>query len=334
MRHIVTIAGIGFNPGIRGILVVLTGFVVLCGSTYLLLATNMGARLGMLVAFAGLFGWLTILTLTWWISPPAIGPRGTNASWKPVEVYVSKGGSPQTAAVQALIDADLDSLPTAEQIIADHPELEKDFPNPAGTSLSDIQSSHPKIVAQYLTPTGKNGADQTINLNGWKLTPASAAGEAQAAADVALTTNSKFFEATTDYKKLSVFEFGGKPTRDEYCPDEQRPANLIPDDVICRIQYKIDKLVNFRHPPHYAVVQVQQVIPQVAKPGEAPPIPVVDPTKPVVSVVLVRDLGNVRLLPGTYFVICFSLFIVFALILHYRDKTLQKNLADAAAVEA
>ena len=56
-----------------------------------------------------------------------------------------------------------------------------------------------------------------------------------------------------------------------------------------------------------------------------------DTSKPVVSVVLVRDLGNVRLLPAIYFVICFSLFIVFLLLLHYRDKTLQKNLAEAEA---
>ena len=37
------------------------------GSIYLLLATNIGARLGLLVVLAGLFGWLSILTLTWWI---------------------------------------------------------------------------------------------------------------------------------------------------------------------------------------------------------------------------------------------------------------------------
>ena len=34
---------------------------VLCGSVYLLLGTNLGARLGFLVALAGLFGWLTLL---------------------------------------------------------------------------------------------------------------------------------------------------------------------------------------------------------------------------------------------------------------------------------
>ena len=325
MHYVNVIAGIGFNPGIRGILVVLTGFSVLCGSVYLLLATNMGARLGMLVAFAGLFGWLSILTLTWWISPPAIGPRGTNPSWKVVEIYVEGGGTAKTPVKNLLPGSD--QIPNAADIIAQHPEIAKDFANPATASLSDIQSAHPDILQEYVT---------SQDLGGWKVTPSSSAGEAQAAADAALTTGSNFFAATTDYKKLSVFEIGGKPTRAEYCKDEAHPHNLVNDDPICRLQYKLDKLVNFKHPPHYAVVQVQQVIPQATQPGAAPPIPVVDPSKPVVSVVLIRDLGNVRLLPGTYFVICFSLFIVFVLILHYRDKTLRKHLdeADPATVGA
>jgi len=314
------VAGIGFNPGIRGILVVLTGFVVLCGSVYLLLATNMGARLGMLVAFAGLFGWLSILTLTWWISPPAIGPRGTNPTWKPVEIYVDGGGEPKTEVVGQLPSPE--SLPSPAQIISENPDIAKDFPNPDTATLSDIQAAHPDVLARYVTRD---------ELGGWTVTPASAAGEAQAAADAVLVAGSNFFTATTDYKKLSVFEIGGKPSRAEYCPGEEHPHNLFPDDPICRIQYKINKQLNFKHPTHYAIVQVQQVIPQATQPGAAPPIPVVDPNKPVVSVVLVRDLGNVRLLPGTYFVICFSLFVVFVLILHYRDKTLRKHLEDAEA---
>ncbi len=320
MRHLILFAGLAFNPGFKGILVVATAVAILGGSVYLLLATNMGARLGLLVALAGLFGWLTILTLTWWIQPPGNGPRGTNPSWKPVEIYVTGGGSPQTEALSSLPASD--QIPTPEQIIADHPEMLKDFPDPTTASLTDIAGAYPDILAEYIT---------SDDLGGWRITPASSAGEAQAAADVALTTGSGFFQATTDYKKLSVFEFGGKPSRSAYCPNEEHPHNLIPDDVVCRIQYKLDKVINFKHPTHYAVVQVQQVIPQPTLEGQAPPIPKVDPTKPVVSVVLVRDLGNVRLLPAIYFVICFSLFVVFVLLLHYRDKTLQKNLAEAEA---
>ena len=326
MHHLHLIAGIAWNPGIRGILVVLTGFAVLCGSTYLLMATNMGARLAMLVAFAGLFGWLSILTAIWWIQPPAIGPRGQNPSWHAIEVYIDDPGTgpAKTQVVDSL--PRVHTLPKAADIIAANPELAKDFPTPETASLSDIKSSHPEVVAQALTDAG-------VELNGWRLTPASAAGEAQAAADVALVTNSQVFKAATGYKKLSVWEIGGKQTRSEYCPDEKHPHNLIPDDVICRLQYKLYKQFSFQHPTHYAVVQVQPVIPQETKAGEAPPIPKVDPSKPVYYVVLVRDLGTVRLLPATFFAISFSLFLFFVVVLHYRDKTLTKHLAEAKALE-
>ena len=74
---------------------------VLGGSVYLLLATNIGARLGLLVALAGLFGWLTILTLTWWIQPPANGPRGTNPRGSRSRSTSPDGGSPQTEVVDS-----------------------------------------------------------------------------------------------------------------------------------------------------------------------------------------------------------------------------------------
>jgi len=99
MRHLILFAGLAFNPGFKGILVVATAVAILGGSVSLLLATNMGARLRLHVALAGLFGWLSIITLTWWIQPPGNGPRGTNPSWKPVEIYVSVGGGPQTEAL-------------------------------------------------------------------------------------------------------------------------------------------------------------------------------------------------------------------------------------------
>ena len=55
----------GWAPEIRGILFVTIGVVALCGSVYLLLGTNLGFRLGFLVAMAGLFGWLLILGMVW-----------------------------------------------------------------------------------------------------------------------------------------------------------------------------------------------------------------------------------------------------------------------------
>ena len=49
---------VGWEPEIRGWIIVIISVVVLMGSTYLLLGTNVGARLGFLIAFAGLAGWM------------------------------------------------------------------------------------------------------------------------------------------------------------------------------------------------------------------------------------------------------------------------------------
>lgn len=306
MQLLTVLAGIAWDPTIRGILTVVLGFTILCGSTYLIVATNTGARLGLLISLAGLFGWLVILTAYWWISPPGIGPRGTSPSWKPVEIYVDGETPPETEAVQSLPHPD--ELPTPEEILAQNPELAGEFVTTP--LLSDIAGVDPDAVPSK------------DELGGWRVMSTSAAGEAQAAAD-AILVESGFFEATGDYKKLNAFETGGKPKRTDECED---------DDMVCRAQYRVTKALTITHPVHYAVVQVQPVVEQEQVPGSPPPSPVVDESKPVITVVLVRDLGDVRLLPATYFVISLALFIVFVLILHYRDKTLAKNLEAAKSV--
>ncbi|HEY6533930.1 MAG TPA: hypothetical protein VIY72_16595 [Acidimicrobiales bacterium] len=303
-------AGISWTPGIRGILTVVVGVAVLMGSVYLLLATNIGARLGLLVALAGLFGFLSIIAFIWWLQPPAIGPKGNSPRWEVVEIYVNDGEPALTAELERLISPD--ELPTADEILAAHPELAEEYPN--GFVLSDLQANNPEILEEFLPGE---------SLDGWRVTAASSAGEAQAAADVILVETPPF-TATTDYKKLNTFEYGGKPRRADACDD---------GDMLCRAKFRVERLFTFwDNPVHYAVVQVQPVIPQETQPGEAPPIPVVDPSQPVYSVVMVRDLGDVRLIPFLYFVISLSLFIIFAWVLHNREKTLLKNMAMAEAV--
>ncbi len=61
-----TLLAVGWEPEIRGALVVIIGAVALMGSVYLILGTNMGARLGLLVALAGLFGWMATMGAVWW----------------------------------------------------------------------------------------------------------------------------------------------------------------------------------------------------------------------------------------------------------------------------
>ena len=49
-----TLLAIGWEPEIRGAIVVMIGVVVLMGSVYLILGSNVGARLGLLISLAGL----------------------------------------------------------------------------------------------------------------------------------------------------------------------------------------------------------------------------------------------------------------------------------------
>jgi hypothetical protein len=73
---------IGWEPELRGVLIVIISVVVLCGSVYLLLATNLGARLGFLVALAGLAGWMFLMGIIWAIY--GIGLVGPLPSWEAV----------------------------------------------------------------------------------------------------------------------------------------------------------------------------------------------------------------------------------------------------------
>jgi hypothetical protein len=97
-----------WNPTIIGVLTVVCAVGLFCGSTYLLLATNLGARLGFLVAAAGLSGFLVLLTTLWLTTPGnATGnsdldpPHGNSAAWKLTELVASPADS-KVAAVRDL----------------------------------------------------------------------------------------------------------------------------------------------------------------------------------------------------------------------------------------
>lgn len=73
---------IGWEPELRGLLTVIIAVVILMGSIYLIMLTNMGSRLAFLVVLAGLAGWMMLMGLTWWIY--GIGLRGPDPTWQPV----------------------------------------------------------------------------------------------------------------------------------------------------------------------------------------------------------------------------------------------------------
>jgi hypothetical protein len=349
---LVLYAGLSFDPAIKGILTVLVGATILFGSVYLILATNTGARLGLLLTISGLAGFLSILTLYWWVSPPGNGPRGTDPSWHATEIYVNQRDGAQGQARTAQLNqlpAPYD-LPTAAQVIDEHPELrEQLIAKPENTSLSDIagidatnkDGTHvvgANILKQYFGLDTVQG--ETVDsaagqkLQGWKVVNTSNAGDAAAGADAALVAQGTFKDAT-EYKRLNAFEWNEEQQLADACPDavssSTEKASLIPRDPLCRVEFRIRHTFSLWHPPRYMVIQIQPVVAQPAVAGQAPPVPKVDPDQPVISVVMVRDEGNVRAKPAYFFVICFSVFVASTLMLHWRDKTLQQHLAEAEA---
>ena len=74
------VAGLGWDPEIRGLLTVVLGTAVLGGSVWLLLVTNTGTRLGSLLALAGFWGWMFVMGIFWWIY--GIGWVGSLPTWE------------------------------------------------------------------------------------------------------------------------------------------------------------------------------------------------------------------------------------------------------------
>lgn len=72
---------VAWQPELRGIVVVTIAVVVLVGGPYLVLGTNVGARLGVLIILAGLFGWIMVMGAIWWTY--GIGLKGPEPTWEP-----------------------------------------------------------------------------------------------------------------------------------------------------------------------------------------------------------------------------------------------------------
>jgi hypothetical protein len=90
-------------PTILGVLVVIAAICLFIGSIYLLLGTNLGARLGFLVTFTSLMGFLMILSVLWLTTAsPLESPKGRVASWSVIE-NVPDVTKAQTEAVRDIV---------------------------------------------------------------------------------------------------------------------------------------------------------------------------------------------------------------------------------------
>jgi hypothetical protein len=268
------LAALNWDPQIRGFLIVITAFTILPGSVYLLLATNVGAKLGFLLAAAGLTGWMAAMGWVW--VAYGIGIKGHVPTWEVKEIVtgndVGKAGT----------GPELDTFPKGWKVL-----------KPGDPVLSDATATSDKVLAPNTAPPKPGEAEPVA-----KFQPP--------------------FDKLTDYTLVGGFTTGGQnywipgggismeTSKGNY---EHGPINKI----IQRL--KRGPL----HAPHYTIVQVRPVIPQPDL-GGTPAKPAPDPTKPITSVVMVRNQGDLRL-PNIG--VAISMTIVFGLIanaLHRRDK--------------
>lgn len=312
-----TVLGLlSWDPEIRNILALSVGVAILIGSVILLISTNTGPRTGVLVGLAVLLGWLMILGLTWWIY--GIGMKGTPSHWRVLNVNV--GDLSQDPLQKARELPAPNQQQVVDQILAAHPDLEAKV-NPDQiqgkiVTIGDLVDADPALLSEY-----KLAAD---DLGGWNLLPTSNGqlGDAQAVADTALVPaeGQKIFSDSSAYKVLGAFDLGGK--ENEY----KLPEN---PSVWNRIWQNIETTAHITHPEHYIVVQVQGVIPQETPPGGKPPTPQLDPTQPVISVVMIRSLGDLRFPGFMMFLVNGILFAIVCNVLHRRDKLIARNRAMA-----
>jgi hypothetical protein len=334
------LAGIRWDPTVRGILVVLVGCTVLMGSTWLLVATNVGARLGTLIAFASFFGWIFIMAVVWWIY--GIGWQGKTPTWKTLDINVgctqpytpgADCGLPVSAVEKARSITDPLTLPSAYDLVVakgseatkkefasplDPAKLEGLSPAEQAKAIADWELRNQQTTLSELAAVDKDLAKTLDYGGGWRLLTTAQSGEAVATASAEVVSQ-KYFADSTSFKVLDSFDIGGKVRLND---DPNRGDRIV---------RKLRTMTQVFSPPHYVVVQVQAVVPQTAAPGEAPPRPRLDTSAPIISVVMERDLGNKRLYPFLTAVGSLLLFIACATMLHYRDKEAMARRAAAGA---
>src|SRR5919106_5520182 len=150
---------INWEPELRGVLITVIAIALFCGSIYLVLLTNLGAKLGFLVAFTGLAGWMLLMGIIWMIY--GIGLRGPDPSWKEVP------GRTVLQDVDALYQAQVFENRVEVPEGATHPEVADlvaaEFENEGWTELSEDAPAFSQAAAaagEFLEETGAFAAGE------------------------------------------------------------------------------------------------------------------------------------------------------------------------------
>lgn len=319
-------AAIAFDPTIRGILVCVVAVAVLIGSLYLIISTNVGFRQGFLIAAAGLFGWCFLMGTVWWLY--GIGFKGRDPAWHGLEVNYSRSVEFAEPVANSLPAES--KLPQPMALLDEFPKVKAEaVKDPAFKDIVDKNADeHRLTLTKVVTASGSIQEALNEDLGGWRILPESDSrrGETVAAADAVLTSTkgkaATGFTAASDYFVEDVFYYGGKEASEPPIPGSD-------DSIWQKAWRRIESVIEVKNPPMYAAVTLQKAAVFPSDPSTAPPPPQPDPSGSVMTVIMERDLGNRRMIPAVFTLICGALFVVFASLLHVRDKELMAAKANA-----
>ncbi|MEI8287010.1 MAG: hypothetical protein WCG15_06905 [Actinomycetes bacterium] len=162
---------LSWEPEIRGYIIVVISVGALMGSTYLLVGTNVGARLGFMISIAALAGWMMSMCVIWAIY--GIGLKGPMPTWKPAgPITIVRDGAQLNVA--NAVDAPI-----------------------------DIKGLQPEAAAKKVS--------DALEANGWKALGESDPGRGQAiaSADEIIQVEAKEFVAG-EYQAVNVYDKGGE----------------------------------------------------------------------------------------------------------------------------
>jgi hypothetical protein len=289
MLHAIHMLGaLTWDPQVRGFLIVIAAIAILPGTIYLLLSTNVGARIGFLLAVAGLSGWLMLLSITWTLY--GSGMKGRDPSWKVKEVV-------QSESVTDLSSAALPKL--------------AGFPTHWHKAPPSVLGDSTAAADNFITKSGRKpkiGPEGPIVVDP---TPEQLRYPAE-------------FSTSDQYVVIGGYERGGdnclgpRASCTHHLPKKILFWNISHNKILF---WKLHHKFFFLHSAHYVAVQVRPALQGPNDPfGNETYTKDPDTTKPVSTIVVERDLGSVRF---PQVMLCLSSAIIFFVTchaLHRRDK--------------
>jgi hypothetical protein len=319
------LANFEWNIFIRGMLFPAIMFMILVGSSYAIMATNMGNRLGFLVAAAGLAGWMCLMSIAWMLY--GIGLRGKDPTWHVTDVITGTknlGVSENSNVTKIGTLPFKDSWCKTDADIAAEPDTKKAVKMPEGVAKARaVAAAEKKVEARFAAKRVAVKAQ-----TGWEpyCVGTGRRGDAQATVDATVVIKKKdptktphwLFKEATEFQAIGAYDQGG-------------------DNEL----FSIRKHKFFlRHSPHWFVIQVQplkkeKISEPVLGPGREPLFDKdgkpevlekeevtkdVDLSAPITTVVMLRDQGSRRQPPFLLFIFSGIAFAILTSVLHQRDK--------------